>query len=72
MKTLKQESHIDTIMKLIQEEAEITSGKDVVGKLYSVTRQIDDKIIILMEEMREEEREKNELRYLHDGTRRSQ
>ena len=45
-------SHIDKIMKLIQEEADTLSGRDPVGRLYSVSRHID-------EGMREGER-KNE------------
>jgi len=53
MKTSKQKSCIDKIMKLIQEEAKVTSGTDPVGRLYSVSRQIEDRIIILMEELRE-------------------
>ena len=56
MKTSKQKSRIDKIMKLIQEEADTLSGIDLVGRLYSVSRQIDDRIIILMELIRDGER----------------
>ena len=56
MKTSKKKSRIDKIMKLIQEEADTLSGTDPVGRLYSVSRQIDDRIIILMELIRDGER----------------
>ena len=56
MKTSKQKSRIDKIMKLIQEEADTLSGIDPVGRLYSVSRKIDDRVIVLMERMREDER----------------
>jgi len=55
-KNNKEITRIDQCVKLIVEEAESRSGHDPVARIYSVCSEIDNRIIIVMDDLRAQER----------------